>query len=470
MGSVHDNIKPESRRLITERAERRGYRHLSSFGNFLDNVVSVHTGFFQQSQWRVQGCGIASDEFASAVLPFIELNAYGKQAISILTQSSSNGLVRWATRLLSIGNALPLVSKDASAAVMALIDLYVLTVFRFCAGSKLNEDVLIGFGRGSAANSSASTSVSLTIEADAVAPLPVERRAFVQTQEFITSSRNRLKDIVNLDKFQSSSDMCPTSPRSKNVVSNFARRLEKEAAAACSCFFVAVLVDVVSTIFSDRKDRLSEQRLLWAELKDMEISIENQENYTDLKQYAAKFVAVVPHLVAQSTRFAAVNSISGKELLFQIICCGRTYENQNMQEHSNAYVDGLCQRAACLWGHLSSSTTLPQSALHYTWNHVVWSAFRLLLEGFSKVTCSMEGRSLMSMDLATLSHGLMPETVMTELEDDYSGIGPPPQSCREEMMRYVDTFIKVFYFPYEVSYVVVFYVYFSVPISDLPYH
>ena len=457
MGSVNDTIKLKPRRLITKRAEDSGYRQLSSFGKFLDNLLDTHSkNIIQRSQWQAQGCGIASDEFISAIFPFVEMNDCGERTISILTQSSSNGLVRWATRLLSIGNALPLVANDASAAVMTLIDLYVLTVFRFCAGSKLNEDVLIGFGRGTAVSSAASTSLSLTMEADAVAPLPRESWTFMQTQKFITSSRDRLKDIVNLDKFQSSSVTCPTSPRSKNVVSIFARRLEKEAAAACSCFFVALLVDVASTIFCDGKDPPSQQKQpLWVDLKDTAISIEKQATYNDLKQYAADFVAVVPTLVAQTTRFATVNSLSGKELIFQIMCCGRIFENQNMQEHSNAYVDSLCERSASLWGYLSSSTTLPTPALHYTWNHLIWSAFMLLLEGFTKVNCSMEGRSLMSMDLATLSHGFMPDTLMAELEDDFPGISPPPQICREGMMRYVDTFIKVFYFPNEVSCVAV---------------
>jgi hypothetical protein len=450
---MHKNTKSDHRRLITERSEICGYRHLSSFGFFLDNSAHNHSDTVQQTPWQVQGCGITSNEFVSAILSFVETNACGERTISILTQSSSNGLVRWTTRLLAIGNALPLVAKDASAAVMKLIDLYILTVFRFCAGSKSTEDVLIGFGRGTAANSAAvSASVSLTMEADAIAPLPRDRRAFVETQGFITSSRSRLKDIVNLDKFQSSSNMCPTSPRSKNVVSNFAVRLETEAAAAFSCFFVAMLVDVASTIFRGEKDQLIQyQKPLWADLKDMVTLSEKYQNCNDLKHYAEMFIAVVPKFVVQTTRFAAVNSLSGKELIFQVMCCGRSYENQNMQEHSNTYVDGLCERSASLWGYLSSSTRLPPPALHYTWNQLVWSAFMLLLEGFSKVNCSMEGRSLMSMDLATLSHGLMPDTVLAELDDDYSGIAPPPQTCREEMLRYVDTFVKVFYLPNEVS-------------------
>lgn len=120
-----------------------------------------------------------------------------------------------------------------------------------------------------------------------------------------------------------------------------------------------------------------------------------------------------------------------------------------MQEHPNEYVDDLCELSAQLWGHMSSSMKLPTVSLQYTWNQLVRSAFSLLLEGFSKVAnCSTEGRSLMSMDLATLSHGLVPETILAEVEEEYPAIGPPPQlSSREEMMRYVDTYIKVFYYP-----------------------
>ncbi len=57
----------------------------------------------------------------------------------------------------------------------------------------------------------------------------------------------------------------------------------------------------------------------------------------------------------------------------------------------------------------------------------------------------------MSMDLATLSHGLHPESVKTALyERQQLMITTPSDKCREEIMRYVDTFIKVFYFPDEV--------------------
>jgi len=250
--------------------------------------------------------------------------------------------------------------------------------------------------------------------------------------------------------------MCPTSPRSKDDVSNLARRLEKEVAAACSCFFAAILVDVACKLFDEGKCQPSWQKPLWVDLKDTTTTIEeNSDGFgakkeDSLETYAIAVVTIIPTLVTQTSRFATVNSISGKDLIFQIICCGRVWENHSMQEQSNAYVDNLCERSAFLWGYMSSSMRLPSPVLQYTWNHLVRSAFMVLLEGFSKVPkCSTEGRSLMSMDLATLFHGFTPETVQAEIEDDYSNVGPPPRACREEMMRYVDTFIKVFYFPDE---------------------
>ncbi|KAL7543698.1 hypothetical protein ACHAXR_012979 [Thalassiosira sp. AJA248-18] len=458
LASARNDHKSKHQFLITTRSEDSGYRYCTSFAQFLEDVAPYHSPTQNDMTRRLQSCfGMTSKEFSAAVLPFVEMKPCGERSLSILTQSSANGLVKWTARLLAIGSALPLVADDAYAAVMTLFDLYILTVFRLCAGSKLNEDVLIGFGRGTTARSASSSSISLTMEADAVAPLPWKESDFAQIQEFIRSSRKRLENIVNLDKFHSSNDgMCPTSPRSKNAVINFAKRLEKEAAAAYSCFFAAILVDVASKIFNDEKDYQSQQGPLWDDLKDMATTNrENDDsvvhtNCQSLVAYASTVASIVPNLVTQTIRFATVNSMSGKELIFQVICCGRVWEDGSMHEHSNTYVDDLCERSALVWGYMSSSMRLSPPALQYTWNQLVWSAFMLLLEGFSKVPkCSTEGRSLMSMDLAALSHGLIPETVHAELEDDYAMISPPPQACREDMMRYVDTFIKVFYFPNE---------------------
>jgi len=56
----------------------------------------------------------------------------------------------------------------------------------------------------------------------------------------------------------------------------------------------------------------------------------------------------------------------------------------------------------------------------------------------------------MSMDLATLSSGLVPDSVKERLDDSFPNVCvPPSQSRREDSMRYVDTWIKVFFFPEE---------------------
>ena len=454
--STHDENKSEEQYVITSRAEYHGYRYCTSFAQFLDELPPTLNHKSDAQISRHLNCfGISSDTLASMLLPLVETSNCGEQTISILTQSSANGLVKWTAKLLTIGNALPLVADDACAAVISLFDLYILTVFRLCASSKANEDVLIGHGRGVASSSSmSSTSVSLTMEADAVTPLPRERKDFVPTQEFIKSSRERLESMVNLDKFQSTDDDMmdcgPMSPQSKHPVTKLAKRLEKEVAAACSCYFAAILVDVLSDMFNMRLSSASE---LWDDPKDnVAALIENNgdDNHNEsLDTYARTVVTVMPKLVTQATRFATVNALSGKALMFQIICLGKVWQNSgSMQEESNDYVEQLCDLSALLWGYMSSSMKLPTLLLEYTWNEVVRSAFLLLLEGYSKIdNCSTEGRSLMSMDLATLSHGLTPQALKDEIEDDHPNISPPPKACREEMMRYVDTYIKVFYFP-----------------------
>lgn len=52
----------------------------------------------------------------------------------------------------------------------------------------------------------------------------------------------------------------------------------------------------------------------------------------------------------------------------------------------------------------------------------------------------------MSMDLTTLTMGLLPDAVFDRLEK-HGNATTPPKLTLERGMTYVDTFIKVFYFP-----------------------
>ena len=118
----------------------------------------------------------------------------------------------------------------------------------------------------------------------------------------------------------------------------------------------------------------------------------------------------------------------------QIVSSGNCWEETRFKEHCNAYVENLEERCILLLKHLSESPFKSQPAIITdTWNAIVESGFLALLEGFAKVyNCSTEGRALMSIDLASFSAGL-------------------PSASPKRAMQYVDMYIKVFYFPEEVS-------------------
>lgn len=116
-------------------------------------------------------------------------------------------------------------------------------------------------------------------------------------------------------------------------------------------------------------------------------------------------------------------------------------------------MDELCERYASIWRSLSSAeSSLPRGVLQTAWEHLIEGGFLSLLEGFSRVPfCSTEGRSLMSMDLASFSVGIAAASIVDRLGASKELIRPPPGVSPRRAMRYVDMYIKVFYYPEEVS-------------------
>eukprot|EP00984_Skeletonema_dohrnii_P022502 scaffold11620_cov199-Skeletonema_dohrnii-CCMP3373.AAC.5 len=418
---------------VTTRSQQRGYKYCISFATFLQNISDSSEGQGDEAGDGNNYVGACSAEFCSALSPLIERSPCGELTLTLLSTSSADGLLKWVAHLLAIGNDLPLVSADATKAIMTVFDLYFLTVLRICASSRTNEDVLIGLGRGSSVQSLSSSLMSVTMEADACAPLPSEVEGVATLQRFIQHSRRRLDRMVNLDKFQTTDQLSIGSPVNQHKTN--ALRLEKEAAAAFSCLITAIVVDITSNLCNT---------------EDIDMS-NDEEDEESLISYAQEVISMAPVFVKQSCHLSAVRSLSGKELIFKIVCCGKAWTDNNFKEYSNDYVDDLCERASLLWGHIASRGRLPPPAQRLIWDHLVRSSFMLLLEGFSKVnTCSTEGRSLMSMDLATLSSGLAPDSVKERVDDSFPNVCiPPSQSRREDSMRYVDTWIKVFFFPEE---------------------
>ena len=135
----------------------------------------------------------------------------------------------------------------------------------------------------------------------------------------------------------------------------------------------------------------------------------------------------------------------------KVIAVGPVWEKSRLNEHSNQYVDETCDRLALIWHSLSSPTSaLPHGILKVIWEHICEGGFLSLLDGFSRVPyCSTEGRSLMSMDLSSFSSGIDAASIISRLEDESFSVPPPVSPNRG--MRYVDMYIKVFYYPEEVS-------------------
>lgn len=418
---------------VTTSSQQRGYKYCTSFDSFLQQSIPDSSEEQGDEAGDVRDyIGTCSTEFCAALSPLFERSPCGELTLSLLSTSSAGGLLKWVAHLLAIGNDLPLVAADATRAIVTLFDLYFLTVFRICASSRANEDVVIGLGRGSSVQSLSSSLMSVTMEADACAPLPSEVEGFATLQRFIQNSRTRLDRMVNLDKFQSTDQLSIGSPVNQHKTG--ALRLEKESAAALSCLITAIVVDVARILH-----------------KDLNTSDDEDDTQESLNDYAEEVISMAPVFVKQSCQLSAARSLSGKELVFKIVCCGKAWSQNVFKEHSNDYIDDLSERASLLWGHITSRGRLPPPAQRLMWDHLVRSSFMLLLEGFSKVTtCSTEGRSLMSMDLATLSSGLTPDSVKERLDDSFPNVClPPSQSRREDSMRYVDTWIKVFFFPEE---------------------
>jgi len=409
--------------MITDRAILHGHgkcKHFMKFVEIINHSEYRHdTKSFDLTEYD------GRKELLSFVMEFVE--RHPQYSLPLMTQSSINGLVKWTARLLSAGITLPSIADDVATAVKTLFDLYIMTVFRICSRTRMNEDALIGLTNK---NGIASKSMlSLTIEADICSPLHGEDLA--PLQNYVHQGRQRLSSIVNLDKFEAS-DIA--SPRSKNGLEHVASNLEKEVAAAASCMFVALFADVVSSQFQ-------------------QIDTEHNHSIDAFGTYAKDVMSMTTQLIRQACRLCCAHAISSKEFIFQIICVGRAWEDENIQEYSNSYVDDLHERLSQLWALLSvQSPFLPYLILKYTWDQIVRSAFYTLIEGFSKVTaCSHGGRSLMSMDLNTLSDKLNPDSVKKHLIEVFPNINAPPASShRGEGKQYVDAYIKVVFYPDEV--------------------
>jgi len=413
------------------------------------------------------------DALYASIYPFIVQDPAGQRVLSIATQGTLNGLAKWTARLFKIMNKLPVIVEDAAKVISNLFDMYLLTVLRMCAGNEANETVLLGMTSGSVipkvsesggdsahgnlghARSSShdsvgspislkrtpsasltSSPISDTVDADICAPLPDEISGMAALQQFVSRGHESLDGMVNLrrvEKWEAISQSHVKATSDPNMrIRDAAGILERQISAASSCLFAGALLDVA--------------------LLQLQASMAS-ENIGAFASYASSVVEIVPALSSLASRISCVRAIKGKRTVLEVMMVGSAWKDSRFREHCNDYVHEMCLRCARLWDYLSSSPhKLPSYALAQTWHLMVEGSFLSLLEGFSKiVVCSMEGRALMSMDLATFYAGIYPSAIVDKIQDVLrSSPDPPPAiSSSNRGMQYVDTYVKAFYFPEE---------------------
>ena len=138
----------------------------------------------------------------------------------------------------------------------------------------------------------------------------------------------------------------------------------------------------------------------------------------------------------------------------QIVSIGSLWEESKLHEHANDYVDDFCGFLALLWRYLYASPgRLPLGILKMLWENLVGGGYMILIDGFSKVPyCSTEGRALMSMDVASYRSETSARSIANRLRENQHPSCPLPAVIEPyRSAAYVDTYVKIFYFPSKVS-------------------
>jgi len=424
---------------------------------------------------RLQECGITLSDSPLYKTLGILISDSGSGVLQRLApETVTNELVVWFARLLTVMYQLPLIVEDVSAVFANLCDLYLTTVLRLCSGSGKSERLLLGavdptpllvaqrgnapppvsdenvagapiFGSFRAAKRRTSGAVVPArqrpvlpkyLEAEICAPLPRDHPQVAKLKAYILQAQDSLLDVVSLDMVDNwLEDPDLDSPEEQGC--EVARILEKREAAIWSCLVVVALVDasctITSTILREAFRSSSDSKL------DVAIA--------PLQAYCRTVLDVTPTLATVARQIACNRAVAGADVVKEIIKVGPGWKECKLHEFCNDYVEDLCERCSLTWGYLAVSAKLPPAAMKITWEHIVSTAYMSLLDGFSRVPfCSTEGRALMALDLASLASGLSPASVAERLESVVLA-NKPPSVNPDCNMRYVDTYIKVFYYP-----------------------
>lgn len=388
----------------------------------------------------------------------------------------ANDLVQWLARLLAVMKCFPPVAEDVSAVVANLCDLYTTTSLRICAGSAQNEKYLLGIstpnsfyeerdenqqwnvfsgvsggnntsifdsfrkGRRNSKYSLHMRSLPSTLDAEICEPLLSDAVEINCLRSFVTRGQESLRDVVNLDKvdtwMRNSDEDQPSHRDLDEEVCEACRLLEKRASSSLGLYAAAYLTIIFYEIANNY-------------LINCPIGNRFVSNLDSLQRYASAFFDVAPALVRLSTQVACQRAMKGVEIVAKMTCNEAVWEESKLNEEPNDYVELLCEKCALFWGFLSTSGKLPDKAIASIWSGLLTAAYLSMLEGFSRISfCSTEGRALMALDLASFTSGVRPQSIKERLDRrSFSAKDALFPSDLSRGMAYVDTYIKVFYYP-----------------------
>jgi Protein of unknown function C-terminus (DUF2451) len=251
---------------------------------------------------------------------------------------------------------------------------------------------------------------------------------------FLQRAQKSLRDVVNLDMVDSWM-VDPHADTQEEQACEVARVLAKREGAIWSCLTVAALV---ASVFTVARHNLASS-IMKAKVVDDELA--------PLKAYCQSVLDVVPTLARVARQMSCTRAVGGSEIVKEIIKVGVGWEENKLHEFPNDYVEDLCDRCALTWGYLAASAKLPSPVMKETWENIVSASYRSLLDGFARVPfCSTEGRALMTLDLASFGAGISSTSVSERLESIVL-VDKPPTVDPDCSLRYVETYIKVFYYP-----------------------
>ena len=248
----------------------------------------------------------------------------------ILLKSVFEGVLPWIARLLFTIEKLPALAEESCKVIQSIVDLYITTAFRLCAGSGRNERVLLGidcvwdsttnhqnggntrvhrstsppifdFALRSKAQAQSHSSrsapvISSTAEAELCALVLGENNGLGNLREFLVASQKRLEGVAKLDLVDGwiSDPKIGEDTIEEDFAEETSRVLEKRQAASCNHIFVAI------GLFLATKD------------------LPSSKSFTMIHSYTTQVTDAVPLLITLSNRITCMRSIRGRALLREV--------------------------------------------------------------------------------------------------------------------------------------------------------